>query len=543
MKKSIKKAAAILLASIMTVGILGCGGNSAESGVTDSVGTVQKGEESSGDEVSKGISTVYVEGASDPGNYQPSTRNAGATQVFLLNVYEGLFERAYNGEYEPLLVESYEWTDDTHMTFKIHDNIVTHAGDTVKAEDVLWSMQWAAESAEYSRHTTNIDFDNTKVVDDLTIEMAIFEPNVFFLNDLSRIQITAKKTFDESSDNLISVANGTGPYKMVSHTEGVEVVLEKFEAYWDKDNTERDRQLQNFDKIVFKFIPEAAQRTIELESGGVDILYDTPTNDLDNLRNNDEFDVVEYVTGQTVTMYFNSSENSACNNQKLRQAICCAIDNNAIVAAVYGGNARAATSIISPENKEWNDELENSEYRYAYNQEKAKELLVEAGYKEGSLTLKLATDDSNERKSIAEIIQAQLGQIGITVEINTYDSGSFNSLWGDNKSWDMQINQFSALGSVLFYFNNQVNRDKNVRGFWEDDSFQELLAPTIRDGNEENVTKLVEMFEDAAPVCPLVNKTIYFTFRKGLTDYRIKNDATLIVNDLKITDAANWLYD
>ena len=68
MKKSIKKAAAILLASIMTVGILGCGGNSAESGVTDSVGTVQKGEESSGDEVSKGISTVYVEGASDPGN-------------------------------------------------------------------------------------------------------------------------------------------------------------------------------------------------------------------------------------------------------------------------------------------------------------------------------------------------------------------------------------------------------------------------------------------------------------------------------------------
>ena len=45
MKKSIKKAAAILLASIMTVGILGCGGNSAESGVTDSVGTVQKGEE------------------------------------------------------------------------------------------------------------------------------------------------------------------------------------------------------------------------------------------------------------------------------------------------------------------------------------------------------------------------------------------------------------------------------------------------------------------------------------------------------------------
>ncbi|MDE7048808.1 MAG: ABC transporter substrate-binding protein [Lachnospiraceae bacterium] len=541
MRRKWKKLAAIMTAAALAVTMAGCGGqNDGNSGSSSSEGAEVQGEVAAG-ESAQGSSTIYVEAASDPGNYQPSTRNAGATQVFLLNVYEGLFERAYSGEYEPLLAESYEWTDDTHMTIKLHDNIVTHAGDPVKAEDVLWSIQWAAESAEYSRHTTNIDFDNTKVVDDLTLELAIFEPNVFFLNDLSRIQITAKKTFEESEDNLINIANGTGPYKMTGHTEGVEVVLEKFEDYWDKDNTARDRQLQNFDKIVFKFISEAAQQTIELESGGVDILYDTPTNDLDSLRNNDEFEVFEYVTGQTVTMYFNSSENSVCNNQTLRQAIRTAIDNQAIVAAVYGGNARAATTIISPDNKEWSDDLA---VQYPFDQDKAKQLLKDAGYAEGELTLKLATDDSNERKAIAEIIQAQLGQIGITVEINTYDAGSFNSLWGDNESWDMQINQFSALGSVLFYFNNQVNREKNVRGFWEDDAFQELLAPTIRDGNAENIMKLVDMFEEASPVCPLVNKTVYFTFRKGLTDYKIKNDANLIVNDVAVTDeASSWLYD
>ena len=533
MKKRWKKLTALMTATAMVFALVGCGGKDTESsGVSTEAGTEGGSEQ--------GSSTVYVQVASEPGNYQPSTRNSGSTQVFLLNVYESLFERAYSGEYEPLLAESYEWTDDTHMTIKLHDNIVTHAGDPVKADDVLWSIQWASESAEYSRHTTNIDFENTKVIDDLTLEIVIFEPNVFFLNDLDRIQITAKKTFDESPDNLISVANGTGPYKMVSHTEGVEVVLEKFDDYWDKDNTERDRQLQNFDKIVFKFIPEAAQRTIELESGGVDILYDTPTNDLENLYNNDEFDVFEYVTAQTVTMYFNSSENSVCNNQTLRQAIRSAIDNQAIVAAVYGGNARAATSIVSPDNKEWSDDIQN---QYPYDPEKAKQLMKDAGYAEGELTLKLATDDSNDRKAIADIIQAQLGEIGITVDINTYDAGSFNSLWGDNQSWDMQINQFSALGSVLFYFNNQVNRAKNVRGFWEDDAFQELLAPTIRDGNEENVKTLIGMFEEASPVCPLVNRTVYYTLRKGLSDYRAKKDSNLIVNDLTVTENATWLYD
>ncbi len=98
---------------------------------------------------------------------------------------------------------------------------------------------------------------------------------------------------------------------------------------------------------------------------------------------------------------------------------------------MYGGNARAATSIVSPDNKEWSDDIQNL---YPYDPEKAKQLLTDAGYGEGELTLKLATDDSNERKAIAEIIQAQLGQIGITVDINTYDAGSFNSLWGDNQS-------------------------------------------------------------------------------------------------------------
>ena len=93
----------------------------------------------------------------------------------------------------------------------------------------------------------------------------------------------------------------------------------------------------------------------------------------------------------------------------------------------------------------------------------------------------------------------------------------------------MQINQFSALGSVLFYFNNQVNRAKNVRGFW--------------DGNEENVKTLVGMFEEASPVCPLVNRTVYYTLRKGLSDYRTKKDSNLIVNDLTVTDKASWLYD
>ena len=76
MKKA-KKILAVFLALAMTLSLVACDSNSGTGSDT---------------------STVYVEVTSDPGNYQPSTRNAGATSVFLLNVYEGLFEKAYSGE-------------------------------------------------------------------------------------------------------------------------------------------------------------------------------------------------------------------------------------------------------------------------------------------------------------------------------------------------------------------------------------------------------------------------------------------------------------
>ena len=536
-----RKIVSLLLAAAMTAGVLsGCGGNGETAGTAGTADT-KNAETAQNGAKEEGQSTIVMEITNDPSSLQPSTINQQAFMEQRMNYYERLFEWDYNGEVSPLLVKDFEWIDELHLKITLYDNITTHSGKKLTTEDVKFSLEYAKDSAEFARHTTNIDYDNIEVTDDYTMVIPILQQNVLFWNDITRIDIVSKADFEESKDQMITTPVGTGPYKVTGYTPGVEVVLEKNENYWNAGQTEI--QQRNVDRIIYKFIPEEAQRTISLESGDVDFVYDPPLTELEGLMNNSDYDVLEVKTSSTPSLYFNSSEGSVCSNKSLRQAISCAIDNSAIVAAVYKGFAHPACSVVTPNNPEWSDDLENSN-PYAFDQEKAKTCLAEAGYQPGELKLRLATDDVSTHKAAAEIIQAYLQQIGIEVEISIFDAGSYNTLLTQKDTWDMQINEYTTKGSILFFFGNQVNRNKNIRGFWDDDEFQNVLDEALKDGDNEKVSKLVSIFMENIPIYPLMNKTNYYVFRKGIENVRTKDDYIVFPGDVTYTEeASSWLYN
>ena len=536
-----RKIVSLLLAAAMTAGVMsGCGGNGETAGTAGTADT-KNAETAQNGAKEEGQSTIVMEITNDPSSLQPSTINQQAFMEQRMNYYERLFEWDYNGEVSPLLVKDFEWIDELHLKITLYDNITTHSGKKLTTEDVKFSLEYAKDSAEFARHTTNIDYDNIEITDDYTMVIPILQQNVLFWNDITRIDIVSKADFEESKDQMITTPVGTGPYKVTGYTPGVEVVLEKNENYWNAGQTEI--QQRNVDRIIYKFIPEEAQRTISLESGDVDFVYDPPLTELEGLMNNSDYDVLEVKTSSTPSLYFNSSEGSVCSNKSLRQAISCAIDNSAIVAAVYKGFAHPACSVVTPNNPEWSDDLENSN-PYAFDQEKAKTCLAEAGYQPGELKLRLATDDVSTHKAAAEIIQTYLQQIGIEVEISIFDAGSYNTLLTQKDTWDMQINEYTTKGSILFFFGNQVNRNKNIRGFWDDDEFQNVLDEALEDGDNEKVSKLVSIFMENIPIYPLMNKTNYYVFRKGIENVRTKDDYIVFPGDVTYTEEASyWLYN
>ena len=478
-----RKIVSLLLAAAMTAGVLsGCGGNGETAGTAGTADT-KNAETAQNGAKEEGQSTIVMEITNDPSSLQPSTINQQAFMEQRMNYYERLFEWDYNGEVSPLLVKDFEWIDELHLKITLYDNITTHSGKKLTTEDVKFSLEYAKDSAEFARHTTNIDYDNIEITDDYTMVIPILQQNVLFWNDITRIDIVSKADFEESKDQMITTPVGTGRYKVTGYTPGVEVVLEKNENYWNAGQTEI--QQRNVDRIIYKFIPEEAQRTISLESGDVDFVYDPPLTELEGLMNNSDYDVLEVKTSSTPSLYFNSSEGSVCSNKSLRQAISCAIDNSAIVAAVYKGFAHPACSVVTPNNPEWSDDLENSN-PYAFDQEKAKTCLAEAGYQPGELKLRLATDDVSTHKAAAEII----------------------------------------------------------RGFWDDDEFQNVLDEALKDGDNEKVSKLVSIFMENIPIYPLMNKTNYYVFRKGIENVRTKDDYIVFPGDVTYTEeASSWLYN
>ncbi len=547
MKKEWRKKLALTLAVAMGISLLsGCGGRETQGGgnTGSDIGTVQEATnaaeqtESEAPEKSEARdgSTVYVQVHQDSGTFNPWGSNQDPFMSIRLNFYETLFEYNASGEVVPLLVESYEWEDGTTLNLKLHDGIMTHDGNKIVASDVLFSFQKASESAEYGRHASNVDFEKSHVVDDLNLVLATKAEDTFFYNDMTRISIVSEKSFNDCKDEMVNLAIGSGPYKMTDYTPGYEWVLEKFEDYWNTDQTET--QKQNVDKIVYRVITEEAQRTIELETGGIDMLTYTPSIDVEYLQGKDGIEVYQYPGNNTQTIYYNCSGESVMDNENLRHAISCAVDSAGIAAAVHKNLYSPADCIATPNTPQY----QAGTLKYSYDMEKAKEYMVAAGYPDGGLDLTIMCD-ANTQPS-AEVIQASVLQLGINLEILVYDAATYNTLITDPAACDMLISGYACVGTVLFFFNNQLNENKSLRTFWKNEEFQTLLAETVKTGDAEDTMKLLDMVNDADVVRPIVFGNSYFAYRTEVIEgISPKNDNWVLPGDYTYHYDADALYD
>jgi peptide/nickel transport system substrate-binding protein len=209
---------------------------------------------------------------------------------------------------------------------------------------------------------------------------------------------------------------GTGPYQVDSWNRGESIVLKRFDGYWG------DAALA--ETLVFRWSSEAAQRLLELQSGTVDGI-DNPAPDA--------FEVIAADTSlqlferEALNTFYIGMNNAfpPFDNEQVRQAIAMGIDRDRIVDNFYPPGSEVAshfTPCAIPNGcvgESW----------YEYNPEMARELLAEAGFPEGFETTIEYRDVVRgylpEPGRVAEDIQAQLAEIGITVTINQVESGTF----------------------------------------------------------------------------------------------------------------------
>ncbi len=413
--------------------------------------------------------TLTVAQGSDIVSLDPHGSNDQPSARVRAQIYDTLVIQTEDLDLIPGLAESWEQIDDVTWHFNIREGVAFHNGDPLTAHDVAFSIDRhrAEETASPSAFLVGF-IEDVSVVDDMTVEIVTDAPFAPILAHLahSATSIVNERSVTEAGDDFgTDVAVGTGPFRFVTWETASQVVLERNDDYWQGDVLP--------ERVVFRAIVDGTVRAIELEAAGIDIAYALEPRDALRLQDHPSVTMAPIETLSTQYVGFNA-EKEPFDDVRVRQAINHAIDSETIVDVIYEGFGFPATSPISSQVFGANLDLEG----YEFDPERARELLAEAGYPDGFSTT-VWTNDNPLRIQIAEIMQAQLGQIGISVDVEVLEWSTYlaDTAAGAHDMFILgwvTVTADADYGLYALFHSSQFGSAGN-RTFWSDPRVDELL--------------------------------------------------------------------
>jgi ABC-type transport system substrate-binding protein len=259
-----------------------------------------------------------------------------------------------------------------------------------------------------------------EAVDDLTVKFTLCRPDVAFPSKVafSAFQIHPSEYLESTGGGgeLVEKPIGTGPYQLVEWNKGDSIVYQRFPDYWGEP--------AKTENLIFRWSAEGAQRLLELQSGAVDGIDNPTPDDFEVIRADSSLQLYEREGLNVFYIGFNNTY-PPFDNEQVRQALAIGIDRQRIVDNFYPAGSEVAshfTPCAIPggcDGPEWP----------AYDAEQARAMLAEAGFPDGFETTITYRDVVRgylpEPGVVAQDIQAQLADLGITAEIVVMESGAF----------------------------------------------------------------------------------------------------------------------
>jgi len=368
----------------------------------------------------------------EPSKIDPHRTAAENGILPIMQACETLVILKPDGTFAPGLATSWEIAEDgTSYTFHLREGIKFHDGTPFNAEAVKYSFDRIVDPATKSEEAIDKlgPYSRTEVVDDYTVVLHLETSFAAFLDSLAVgnlciVSPTAAAEWgpEEFQDHFV----GTGPFIFKEWVRHEYIRLEKNPDYWGGPEFFDHQGLAYVDAVVFKFVEEASVRSGTLETGEIHMAQELPAVDVGRLDANPDTDVlIKPGPGTGVMLLFNVSK-APTDDLKVRQAINYAVDQEAISETLYQkilGPSYGALSPVTP--CYWS----GAEEMYAYDPEKAKALLEEAGWvdtdgdgirdKDGQpLRLDFPTHGKFPLyRDPCPIVQAQLLEVGIDVNV------------------------------------------------------------------------------------------------------------------------------
>ncbi len=318
-------------------------------------------------------------------------------------------------DYVGVLAESWDFQG-KHWVFKLRKGVKFHDGTPLTSKDVVFSVAKMRDTKGGSLQAPNFkDVSEIQTPDDHTVIFVTKQPNAVFLDRLENRFIVSKGAGDKYGDQWYQKPIGTGPYKFVSYQRGGNMVFTRNDDYWGGKAAIKE--------VVFRKVTEDAARLAALESGQADFINNVPIHEVARLQRHPRVRI-DQIEGLRMFFLTMNVAHKPFDNKLVRQAVNCSVDAPAIVKNIFDGIGYPINGPVGPQVVGSDPKLK----RYPYDPKKARELLAQAGYRNGcDVQFYYSSGRYPKDREVCQVIAAQMVKGGFRVELISQEWALF---WG-----------------------------------------------------------------------------------------------------------------
>ncbi|MBA1158797.1 ABC transporter substrate-binding protein [Microvirga mediterraneensis] len=438
----------------------------------------------------------------------PANHRKRETETIIRNIYDGLLTRDAKMKVVPELAESWRQVDPLTYDFTIRQGVTFHDGSPMSADDIVFTFERLTKDGAMGGQTSPRKdlvgpVKTITKVDDRTVRFTLSEPWPI-LPAMLPFQEVVSKAFTEKvgSQGLATQTNGTGPFKLVEWRKGDSIIMERFDGYYGGATDIPPVGKACVDRAIFRIIPENASRVAALLAGEVDIINELPPFDMKKVEANVNTKVMKVNGTRTFFVALNNVK-KPFDDPRVRQAANMAINKALIIDKVLLGTAIPLNGVMSPDAFGYNPDLP----AYAFDPEKAKKLLAEAGYPNG---VDVTIDSEGAFKEMTEAVASMLTKAGIRAKVNVGEGSTLRAKWAPKgeKSGDMYFTSWGngSLDPADIFVPTLKTGDRGNSAFYSNKDVDALLdAANV----ELDQSKRADLYKKAQVI---VNKDVPWIF-------------------------------
>lgn len=484
----------------------------------DSSTTASKEGSSKNSETAGGKKSISIGITVAPGSFNPIDRNDFATLNITNLLFNPLMDLDEDFNYIPMLADSIESIDNQTFTAKLNPNVKWTDGKPVTSEDVMFTLEMISHPKVSSLFASNFaileglgktgklesgtfaDLTGARATDEYTIVfktkqpidiMAFHEKISFNLKAMPKHILKDVNPETLSQNEFMQKPTVSyGAFKFVSYQKNQFVELEANKDYY--------KGAPKLDNLYFKIMP-AANLVAQFQSGEIDMNYpeigSIAVQDYDKVKSMDNLVTKE---GLPLNDKFIGFNNEKIKDKRVRQAIAYGINRQMLVDNLLKGSGKVVNVPYSTAHPFYNSKVEGM---YPYNPEKAKELLADANWdRNKTIKFVVPTGDATMEQA-ANIIVANLNDVGIKAEIQKLDTASaVQSLRSGDNDMFIWNNRFKLDPDVSQLFG--TNASINFTRFSNSDidkAFANGIAETDVEKRKQYYLEFQEIFAEELP--------------------------------------------